>query len=371
MSDGWRHTPSPLEEHLTSSPNGLLTHYTGEEAFNGIVRNKEIWMTNALYLNDSQELRWAFRTLALRIKESLEAYQKELEADETYFERNVQNLHALKAKIAEHKGDNSSLQKLREKEEILEHDVRSDGERIGSHDYLRDTSWKLGGFTDVSRILETLTTDPSSLGVEVYIASFSTKQDHLSQWRGYCPQGGYALMFDYNDLKGTIREQNFIFGKCLYDSYQQSNDEEKIKDLVEAVVRKIAPLGYDSAAFSPPGIQQEIVRHVAAISPFIKHGGFYEEDEWRLVCVETEQQTDCVREVHFGPQNKPYVKFNLDNYSFEKLRVMVGPMLNQDKAGVSAKEFLARQLTLSFDKAAEQVQLSEIPYRTQALAHKE
>ena len=42
---------------------------------------------------------------------------------------------------------------------------------------------------------------------EVYVASFTEKGDLLSQWRGYCPQGGFSIGFHY-DLLSKIAEKH-------------------------------------------------------------------------------------------------------------------------------------------------------------------
>jgi hypothetical protein len=37
-----------------------------------------------------------------------------------------------------------------------------------------------------------------------YVACFSTKGDLLSQWRAYCPNGGYSLGFDGSTLQSLL-----------------------------------------------------------------------------------------------------------------------------------------------------------------------
>jgi hypothetical protein len=58
------------------SPPEILYHYTSAEGLCGIIQSREIWSTNALYLNDTSELRHAsdmlgaeLQALPLRIKE--------------------------------------------------------------------------------------------------------------------------------------------------------------------------------------------------------------------------------------------------------------------------------------------------------------
>ncbi len=46
-----------LSGKIKDRVTGTIYHYTNDEGFKGIVKSKEIWMTNALFVNDKTELR--------------------------------------------------------------------------------------------------------------------------------------------------------------------------------------------------------------------------------------------------------------------------------------------------------------------------
>jgi hypothetical protein len=54
---------SKAEAAADGPPPDVLYHYTSAEGLHGIIRSREIWATNVLYLNDASELSDAFRVL--------------------------------------------------------------------------------------------------------------------------------------------------------------------------------------------------------------------------------------------------------------------------------------------------------------------
>lgn len=100
-----------------------IFHYASADTFVNILRRREIWATNAAYLNDANELSYPV-TLAQQVLDDLA--QEESDAD-------------LKSFV---------------------HDVAQD---VGTHQVYK--AW--------------------------YVASFSSDGNLLSQWRAYCPRGGF------------------------------------------------------------------------------------------------------------------------------------------------------------------------------------
>ena len=49
-----------LRNKIKDRITGTIWHYTKAEGFKGIIESKEIWMTNALFVNDKMELRASF-----------------------------------------------------------------------------------------------------------------------------------------------------------------------------------------------------------------------------------------------------------------------------------------------------------------------
>lgn len=137
-------------------PDKPLYHYTSQQGLLGIIRDKQIWATNVLFLNDSQEVKYAIELVESNIGRFGE--EKRLNQEELQF-----------------------LTEVRKKLEIF-----------GTSDYQ-----KYGG---------------------IYTCSFSEKGNLLSQWRGYCPDGnGFSIGFDFNSLLGSVIEQQFFtLVKCEY-----------------------------------------------------------------------------------------------------------------------------------------------------------
>lgn len=126
---------------------------------------------------------------------------------------------------------------------------------------------------------------------ENYIICFCMEDDKLSQWRGYAPEGGVAMGFDF----GMPRTFSVL-----------NNDVEDISKSDKCVVQYV---GLDAVRYiDPQGSQtnssySEYCREQLALinpatlkdvesvyrdeiqkkAPYIKHSGFVEEDECRLV----------------------------------------------------------------------------------------
>ena len=144
-----------------------------------------------------------------------------------------------------------------------------------------------------------------------YIVCFSTGGDLLSQWRGYCPQGGASIEFDILDSHTYTLFHEDVDSKAmpngddvasyknvpfpvLYSQPEFKNDEDETaicrgpiivdlrKRLEEYIVSKIN---------DPSNVLSEI-----DIIPFLKNGYFFEEMEHRLVFDNTDGSLEkCIR----------------------------------------------------------------------------
>ena len=56
---------------------------------------------------------------------------------------------------------------------------------------------------------------------DVYSFSLSESEDQLSQWRGYCPNGGYCISFDNSQLSNMMKAHDLYIGKCIYEEDAQ------------------------------------------------------------------------------------------------------------------------------------------------------
>jgi hypothetical protein len=123
--------------------------------------------------------------------------------------------------------------------------------------------------------------------------SFSEQKDLLSQWRGYCPQGGYSFCIDDELLEQMREEHKLVFERCIYDVEQQ---KEFIRDRIIGVRPEIlAQQIKDEAERTASGrhsaysIYRGIHDRSESMPPkfyllcLLKHPSFKEECEWRMV----------------------------------------------------------------------------------------
>jgi len=119
---------------------------------------------------------------------------------------------------------------------------------------------------------------------DVCVVSFSTVDDGLSQWRGYCPNGaGYSLGFETRGLLRAAAMEGFRLAQCLYDDASQREAITRVLERVRQSVRW-------TQAVERPGnddTYREAIRawseSFAPLAPTIKHQAFHEEQEWRLI----------------------------------------------------------------------------------------
>jgi hypothetical protein len=126
-----------------------------------------------------------------------------------------------------------------------------------------------------------------------YTFSFTTKKDLLSQWRGYCPKGGYAFSINMEVLHAIMRRYSLALCRCLY------NTEEK-KEFIRTQIVGVTPKIYNLEQikensqyprFGPERMTPDtsaktrklINRQIYNYAPLFKHESFEAEQECRLV----------------------------------------------------------------------------------------
>lgn len=123
--------------------------------------------------------------------------------------------------------------------------------------------------------------------------SFSEEKDLLSQWRGYCPHGGYSYCLDDSLLDQFVQEHELVFEPCIYEEEAQ---REFIKTRIIGMRPEyIAEQQQNEAERVAKGeyIHYSIDRTIYEVSQnlvpkfyllcLLKHPSFKEEREWRMV----------------------------------------------------------------------------------------
>ncbi|MCO5098119.1 MAG: DUF2971 domain-containing protein [Burkholderiaceae bacterium] len=224
-------------------------------------------------------------------------------------------------------------------------------------------------------------------GLGMYVASFSAEGNLLSQWTRYCPPaGGYSLGIPLAHLHRQINvaRDRVAFGPCVYDEGEQRqiareviNDEIRLErewHEYGTEYRKVAPEGIPERRVPPV----ELPSRALMVAPFIKHSGFCEEKEWRLVIVEGLDRSpqpgrESVMPVKLRPGAGsiiPFVEIELfrgldsrQDFADERaLKVWVGPSANADASADAVRRLLEATGRQSYGHSVA-VEKSRIPYR--------
>jgi Protein of unknown function (DUF2971) len=216
-----------------------------------------------------------------------------------------------------------------------------------------------------------------------YITSFCIHGDKdyeyqnglLSQWRSYA-RGGFAIEFDEHEIDelnklehDTWRYQGFITEAVVYENHETHVKPDQFKGMAGAFFRTL--LSVDHPRFDEIlGTEkiEDFGRKFLAVAPFLKHVGFKEEAEYRIVALcnrPTKSDPGDKRrpkEIHFRTRPKgdivPYIALYDDlPKALAPRSVIVGPHDQQENQVIAVKLLLEQyQLDAS-------VRVSEIPFR--------
>jgi|GEM_PF-348180 len=199
-----------------------LYHYTTPEGLRKIVEEGEIWASNIFFLNDSEEWYWGMKLFADRLKDR--------KADHPIFEEYL--LAAEKAMVGEEQGG-----------------------------------------LDPQRYLG------------MHVCSFSKNGDLLSQWRAYCPKGGFALGFPKSKLALLAQDQGFVLDRCVYEHEDHLRMIDAMLDRIRDEAKLKDSWHPNSASLRTEygGIINRFNWEIWKTAAIMKHWGFHEELEWRFV----------------------------------------------------------------------------------------
>jgi hypothetical protein len=173
------------------------------------------------------------------------------------------------------------------------------------------------------------------------------KHGLLSQWRGYSDGGGFAIEFDEDAIDAAMNAENdkFVYGASktsdvYYSEFEKVFDPEKFKGLAGAMIAHLFGKRDISDVTGRKSID-EAVRDFVHAAPFLKHPGFSEEKEYRMVLAPV-RKTKVDAQPKFKGSVKP-VKFRVRRGSvvpyievteFQDVlpikSIVVGPHSNQE-----------------------------------------
>jgi hypothetical protein len=322
-----------------------LVHYTTAGGMEGILRNQTLWATHAMFLNDTSEM----TAFAERLPGVLRP--------------------AIGAGIDPHLG-------IPENQKLLE--------RYGGKDAFVD---RLVSETAGSLYAALLGTSVSAPYIEPYVLSFCTSDNvrvahHglLSQWRGYGPGGGYALVFDTARFDALMDAEAATWtwaalmgGNVVYSSSSDNEIEEELGESLNEIRNSITE--FLRTAGNPDALEPMYFALTQCACRY-KHWGFGEEKEVRFVAIPANQQIiEETRRRKLPVSEKPRHTFLRNGttvpclHLFEGIasrthnplpltRILIGPHADKEKRQ-RAVRLLLEELELDIP-----VSVSEIPYVT-------
>ena len=187
--------------------------------------------------------------------------------------------------------------------------------------------------------------------------SLSENKDTLSQWRGYCPKGGFSLSFDKEMLDSLLRKNNLRIQQCFYEQ----SDIEKF--IIQEIVR-MTPEEYQKSVDMPfynKGMERmpfDLVSRVFSQIPFIKDIGFKEEKEWRIVKHDHHEKPIAhQKEIKYRDRNNkkiPYLEYSIDGLERSLIKGALLFPIGQDSESIQEVKNILN---------SENVFETEIPYQ--------
>lgn len=187
---------------------------------------------------------------------------------------------------------------------------------------------------------------------QVFVTCFCAKDDLLSQWRGYgASGGGYSLEF-YSALltqKAPTDDSPQIFSLERV-IYRPREKRAVIESLLDMAANHLSAAPGDESIPEVSGVLSSLLGHLCAR---LKHSGFEEEDEWRLICTVPHllREDPDTPKVLFRPGSShliPYVEL--------KARAWTGPWkgflpVTGIRVGPTARPRLAEQSLRQFTES--------------------
>lgn len=251
-----------------------LFHYTNLGALRGILDSNELWATSAFHLNDSSEMQTLWPVLEEPMRSA--------------FERSIAARPDLTVLASARGGAKQAAHRL------SEHWI----------DTVRNSLFGGPG-------------REGSIGCP-FVTSFATHsslgEDHkyhrnhgmLSQWRGYAGSNGVALVFATDGLRELLDRESkahaygkLLLGDAIYDASHKEIDEvvSKFADIAPIILDHDDRIGRKALANIVDDLINTMVR--------LKHRGFSEEFEHRIVAVPTPERLQSIILTSRDPPLKP------------------------------------------------------------------
>ncbi len=298
--DDLLHKIPKIKRVLDKDDNCIIYHYTKPEKLLNILSCGAIRFSNALYLNDKEEIAYSYR-LIVHLIDEIDGLNPDL------FDKIKNHFRNKYKHIVD--GDNDFTNKL-----------------------------------------------------EYFTTSFSTESDNLTLWNNYAKgknYTGYNIGFDKKKLINEMSANNYlpVYGKVIYDKQKQVK-------IIHAIFKKWNQLFERALKCKKPNevklfdILFELIDVLSIVSIFFKNPQFENEHEYRIVIVnvfgsKNSKQTGIVEK---NGLFVPYLEYKFSKEAVTS--VNIGPTFDENIFYTSTNRML-----LNFGYEDKEVFRSKIPLR--------
>ena len=289
-----------IKKVLDNDKNYVIYHYTKPEKLLNILASGTLRFSNALYLNDKEEIAYSYKLIVDLIDETPELNSDLFNKIQNHFSNKYKHI--------------------------------------------------VDGYNDLVNKLEYFTT------------SFSTESDNLTLWNNYAKgknYTGYNIGFDKNKLVEEMDKNNYlpIFGSVIYDKNKQVK-------IIHAIFKKWNMLFERALKSKKTNevklfdILFELIDVLSIVSIFFKNPQFKNEHEYRIVIVNVFGTLNS-KSTNIVEKNGLFVPYLEYNFSKESVKsINIGPTFDENIFYTSTNRML-----LNFGYEDKEVFRSKIPLR--------
>lgn len=289
-----------IKRVLDNDKNYVIYHYTKPEKLLNILASGTLRFSNALYLNDKEEIAYSYKLIVDLIDETPELNSDLFNKIQNHFSNKYKHI--------------------------------------------------VDGYNDLVNKLEYFTT------------SFSTESDNLTLWNNYAKgknYTGYNIGFDKNKLVEEMDKNNYlpIFGSVIYDKNKQVK-------IIHAIFKKWNMLFERALKSKKTNevklfdILFELIDVLSIVSIFFKNPQFKNEHEYRIVIVNVFGTLNS-KPTNIVEKNGLFVPYLEYNFSKESVKsINIGPTFDENIFYTSTNRML-----LNFGYEDKEVFRSKIPLR--------
>lgn len=289
-----------IKRVLDNDKNYVIYHYTKPEKLLNILASGTLRFSNALYLNDKEEIAYSYKLIVDLIDETPELNSDLFNKIQNHFSNKYKHI--------------------------------------------------VDGYNDLVNKLEYFTT------------SFSTESDNLTLWNNYAKgknYTGYNIGFDKNKLVEEMDKNNYlpIFGSVIYDKNKQVK-------IIHAIFKKWNMLFERALKSKKTNevklfdILFELIDVLSIVSIFFKNPQFKNEHEYRIVIVNVFGTLNS-KPTNIVEKNGLFVPYLEYNFSKEAVKsINIGPTFDENIFYTSTNRML-----LNFGYEDKEVFRSKIPLR--------